>query len=413
MKLFRHAAKYTAAAALICSILAVGCGDTFRPIADPIFQPGGDPQNPDQVAVVHQNGVASGIVTLVNVSGDTNMGNFATGVNPGLTNYDFAHAGVFVPNTDSATVTAANGNTNVVTVALLPGSRPVATVAGPGSQYVLNTGTNSECPSSGSVGVVGVALALINNICVGPSPSFGVVISGRLYVLDRVANTVTVINAGTNAIIAVLNVGTAPVWATPSMDFNFLYVVNQGSASVSVINMTNASVATTIPTGGSSPVFGYMDRVLNRLYVVNRDSNNVSVFDASVSSAPVAMRAPIPVGPAPTTIATAGDGSKAYVGNTGSNTLTEIRSSNFATTDIVVGDDPAATVTWVAASRDGSKLYAATVEPNNLKNGTTIIRTSDNIRVAHMLAPQQDPNCNPSTTSCTLYRPVQVSGGRQ
>src|SRR5438128_6349739 len=73
-----------ALAAVVCSVIfSVGCGDTFRPIAIPIVQNGGQPQGTREAIVVSTAGAAAdGNTTHVNVSGDSNVGQVNVGRDP-------------------------------------------------------------------------------------------------------------------------------------------------------------------------------------------------------------------------------------------------------------------------------------------------------------------------------------------
>ena len=64
------------------TFLLAGCGDTYRPIAIPTLQPGGDPQIPRIAAVVSNNSGGPGATTQVDATGDTNIGNFPLASDP-------------------------------------------------------------------------------------------------------------------------------------------------------------------------------------------------------------------------------------------------------------------------------------------------------------------------------------------
>src|SRR6266478_7794940 len=82
----RYAAGFMA---IVLSVFfEAGCGDTFRPIALPIIQPGGQPQTQAN-AVVVSNPAAStppqnidGVTTHIDTTGDTNVGQVTVGRNP-------------------------------------------------------------------------------------------------------------------------------------------------------------------------------------------------------------------------------------------------------------------------------------------------------------------------------------------
>src|SRR3954466_11064453 len=70
------------AAIIIATVFAIGCGETFRPIATPIPEPGGDPANLRHAIVVNENGGSQGSASNIDTTGDTNVGNTTVGVGP-------------------------------------------------------------------------------------------------------------------------------------------------------------------------------------------------------------------------------------------------------------------------------------------------------------------------------------------
>jgi DNA-binding beta-propeller fold protein YncE len=401
------------AALLIAVLLGSGCNDVYRPIVKPILLPGGDPGNVDFVAVLSQN--PSGerdAVTFVNVSGDTNIGNRLVGPGAAWMSWDGNRTSIIVPNTSFDTVTEVSFSNSVVSTAtLFPGSQPVYSFSrSTTNSYVLNRGPNTDCPSSGSIGVLLTAgNSLQSNICVGPHPTFFTQTSdaARLIVLDDNLNQAWIINVVTNAIEAKLPVGTGPVYAVVSADNSTAYVLNKTSGDITVLNITSGVVRnTSISTNGSGPVFMALDSMRSRLYVSNQGSDSVSVFDIS-SVTPLQLHAPVNVGAgaSPVSLAVIADGSAVWVADTATNSVTRIDGNSFLTTQIPVTQVAGASVTWVAASVAGAKVYASFIEPTDLNNGVAIIRTTDNVIGATIAAPRQDvPSCDPSSATCNPIR---------
>jgi YVTN family beta-propeller protein len=358
------------------------------------------------------------MVTFINVSGDTNVGNRLVGPGASWIAWDGNRQSVIVPNTTQSTVSAATVNSTAVsTASLFPGSQPIFSFSRNAvNSYIINKGTNTDCPSSGSIGVLLTTNnSLQSNICVGPSPVFFTQTSDglRLIVLDNSLNEAWIINVATNAIEAKLAVGSSPVFALVSSDNSTVYVLNQGSNDITVLDLTNLVVKTaSIATNGNAPNYMALDNKRTRIYVSNQGSDSVSVFDISHLT-PVTLHAPVNLGAgaSPRAIAVIPDGSAIYVANTGSNSVTRINASSFATQQITVSPAPGAQVTWVASSINGQKVYATVIDPSDAQNGTAIIRTSDNLLVTTIPAPKQDLNCvSSSTVTCPLQRPSQVVG---
>src|SRR5207248_1129625 len=127
---------------LLLTLVAASCGETFRPIAQPVLGPQPDPAAFHFVISVNTNGSADpGSAERIDVSGDTAVGVFQTGVAP-------AHAALipngtklYVANPAEDTVSANNTSspTVVTTVTLPPGSHPVFVhTAENGNVYVAN-----------------------------------------------------------------------------------------------------------------------------------------------------------------------------------------------------------------------------------------------------------------------------------
>jgi len=434
--------KAAMAAMMGCGfILSLGCGDAYRPIATPITNPAGDPANVNYAAVANNNPyIAPGAfrpnkssVSLIDVSGDTNLGNVRMGV--GVTRLYFVGLSNTVAVADtgedavSFTSFASLGTTQeVATASLRAGSYPIALAPMPASYsktYSVNANPNSDCPASGSIGAIDLsAYVFLQDACVGPAPVYAVINSDQLkvWVLDA-SGVVYLVNTLSMTLKnpVPIAVGNNPVMALLSpLDGAYLYVLNQGDATITVIDAKLETVVTTVPTGGSGPTHMALDRNLNRLWVVNTASNSVSVFDISNPAAPVPWRAkpPVTVGSTPTSIGILPDGSKAYVANYGSNTVSVIDGNALTVSSIAVGANPALTthVNWVAVSSDGSRVYATTVMTDDTKNGTSIIHSGTGMVVATIPAPLQcNPDlgenctCIPSAQVCPLQRPVFVA----
>src|SRR5205814_2506164 len=74
---------FTALLGLSSLFFITGCGDTFRPIANPLPKPNPDPSELHIAVIIFSGGQgASGTSTQVNVAGDTITGQFPIGVDP-------------------------------------------------------------------------------------------------------------------------------------------------------------------------------------------------------------------------------------------------------------------------------------------------------------------------------------------
>ena len=128
--------------------------------------------------------------------------------------------------------------------------------------------------------------------------------------LWRLLGVATLITTGT----LVLTAGTASA-ATPAG--TYAYVTNTASATVSVVNTGTNSVIATVPVG-NEPVGIATDPGGTRVYVTNSSSNTVSVIDTATNT----VTATIAVGQRPQAVAVAPDSSRMYVANDGIATST-------------------------------------------------------------------------------------------
>ena len=89
--------------------------------------------------------------------------------------------------------------------------------------------------------------------------------------LNQGSNTVSVINATSNKVVATIPVGVHPVALTTD-DTDQMYVTNQGSNTVSVINATSNKVVATIPVGvhPSDTLYHKIYYTIHNIYVTNQ-----------------------------------------------------------------------------------------------------------------------------------------------
>jgi YVTN family beta-propeller protein len=418
MKVFRGTAFLLLAAFLL--LLELGCGDQYRPVANPIIGPGGQPQNVHFAYVVNYNLNGDGSTTTIDVSGDSVSWLQPMGV--GSIYEDLLSLnGLFIANSGNDTVSdfPAYSSGAVTTIGLLPGSHPLfLTSTENGTMYVLNSGFNSACPTTGSVSSISTITASVTNTaCVGLGPINMVQAAsgGQIFVLNQGDNmgqgSVTVLDPTTLDLVKTLNpgdgLGLNPVYATSSVDGSYIFVVAQGDGvhpgALDILTPgTTPAVAASVPLG-VKPTYSYLDPHLNRLYVTNKSDNTVSVFDASnvnvANSPPIpSLSPPVAVGTAPTGIVALQDGSRFYVANSGSNDVTVVSATSFAVLKTVaVGVGPI----FVAADPTSTKVYVA--NPGSFS--TSIIQTVNDTVSATIAAPAQDPAC---TASCALQQPMMV-----
>ena len=393
----RFKSKAAIAAFVLSVIFQIGCGDTFRPIAIPIIQPGGQPQSTREAVILSTGGSAvgspDGQTTHINVSGDTNAGQVSVGRDPiqvatlsggGLT-------AVVNRGEDSVSIypTLSPFSAQPPTfVSLVSGSAPVFAYSNvSGVAYIAESGTNKVAviSTSGNPTAVTAEVAVGNN----PVGLVGTTDATRVYVANKGSNSLSVIDTGTNKLLVPdITVGTAPVFLAVNTNGSRVFSVNNGG-TVSVIDTATNTVIDT-PSVGASPNFAYFDGVNNKLWVTNPGSNSVSVISADPNALPpfTVTTIALPGGCAPNpvsnflspTITVLADGSRAYVAGTACNSVIVINAlSNTVTKTIPVGTAPVA----IISSPDSTKVYTA----NNGSGNMSIIQTSNDAVVATLAAP--------------------------
>ncbi len=369
-------------AAALAWVLFTGCGDVYRPVANPILKPAGDPAQTHLALVVSSNGGGSGSATSIDISGDTNIGNFPVGHGAVFGAFSPSTAQALVANRDDDSVSLLSPSllgSLVTTITLPPGSAPVYLASTqPGFMFVANSGGNS-------VGVIALSLRSQQlSIPVGRTP---VALAqtpdtNTLYSVNRGDGTVSAISRVSDFVVATIPVGSSPVAAAMNSDGKTLYVANQGSGTISVIDVASNTVTATLPTGGSPRTMAF-DPHLRRLYVANTGSNTISVFSADFG---LTLLGTVTVGNAPTSIAPLADGSRVYVANSGcadpvnltgcsGNTVSVVDPLNLTVLrTITVGSTPVA----LAADPQSTRVVVANRDSNNISS----IRTSDDTVVA-------------------------------
>jgi len=409
-------------------LLMPGCENNYRPVANPVVGPGGQPQGTHYAYVVNYNPAGDGSTTQIDVSGDSITQVQTTGLGSNYESFLSTSAQlVFVTNGSNDTVSEFNiGLTGVVTTINLPlGSHPVVvTSTQSGFMYVLNSGANSVCPNSGSISTISVVtLAVSNTTCLSIQQSSGSYYygvdpiamvqaagGGRLYVINHGDNSVWVYDPLTQSIIATFTtkasgLGTNAVFLAPSADGSYIFVVTAGDGvnpgALDIISTSNYGVLPSVPLG-VNPRFAFFDPTLVRLYVTNSGSNSVSVFDASnvnvSGSPPIPLLATVTVGTNPVSVTALPDGSRFFVANSLSNNVNDVSASSFAVLNTIalpVGANPV----WIASEPTASKIFVAN------SSYTSVIQTVNDALSVNLSAPAQSPSC---TSSCPLQQPVMI-----
>jgi YVTN family beta-propeller protein len=155
----------------------------------------------------------------------------------------------------------------------------------------------------------------IATIPVGNNPT-GIAANSQkneVYVVNTGSNSLTVIDAEQNKVVAIIGLERTPYFVDVSSDGNRAYVANSNSNSVSVIDLGNRRVLRNISVG-QSPGLARVSRDGKIVVVAERLGNSVSVIDAERMQ----VRSSVAVCRQPTDLQILPDSGKAFVACSGS-----------------------------------------------------------------------------------------------
>ena len=165
----------------------------------------------------------------------------------------------------------------------------------------------------------------------------------------------TALPANPQTLLTTIATGSQPAALAINPRTNKLYVVNQNSNNVTVIDEVSGSTVA-VPVGGF-PVAVAVNPSTNKIYVVNQKSSSVTVIDGASNST-----SQVSTGTAPRALTINASTNKIYVANSVDNTVTVIDGTNNLTTTIGVGAGPAA----VGVNSLTNKVYVANVTGNSV-----------------------------------------------
>jgi YVTN family beta-propeller protein len=344
---------------LLLILLGVSCGDTYRPVAQPIPGPSPAPAPAGHIFVVSSNGSAPGntllgpgAVNRVDVSGDSVVSSTPSGLAPSHAALDSTGSRLYVANSAEDTVfstpTASSPQGTVIDLVQLcdtAGCPPITPVfvgstesnrmyvadVGNGTLSVIDTGSNTvvhtfavDPTKAGTPNPQPdrtsqpVALVELPN-------------GTKIYSANKGTNSVSSINTLDGTINRIIPLGAAPVWLVANPDNAHVYVLDS-AGTISVIDTVADAVVGSVSAGaaGANPNYLVYDKVFNRVYATDANSAQpaVALFDvagtpanpdstlvphaggrALIAAAPSACSST----PIPTAITVLGDGTRAYV----------------------------------------------------------------------------------------------------
>lgn len=221
----------------------------------------------------------------------------------------------------SATVTLTGVSEGVHSVVvsgtgILDRAIPVQVTDGEGSLRALTANF-----SGASVSSIDLDSGTTKNIAVGANPGEVVVSTdGRTaYAANQGSNTVSVIDVASGTVTATVAVGRIPAGLALTPDGRTLWVANYTDGTVQPVNTGTLTAGSPVAVG-DGPENMAITPDGGTLYVANIHDNTVSPVNLATKKAGTA----IPVGPRPFNVVAAPDGRRVYVSNSGGSTVTPI-----------------------------------------------------------------------------------------
>ncbi|HKD83890.1 MAG TPA: YncE family protein [Terriglobales bacterium] len=184
---------------------------------------------------------------------------------------------------------------------------------------------------------------------------------------NRVAEIVLLIivslPASSQTLISTIPVGTYPVAIAVNQVTNKIYIANQNSNNVTIIN--GATLSTSTISAGLAPDALVVNSVTNKVYIANANGNSVTVLDGTTN-----RTSTVTVGGYPIAIAANSTTNKIYAVNYYANTVTVIDGATNHTSTVNVGSHPVA----LAVNPVTNLIYVA----DSGSNDVTIINGANN-----------------------------------
>ena len=348
--------------AALLSIFLTSCGETFRPIAT-VVTPTLPAVQGSKTAVVITSPSGLGTATHYNLSGNTVSGQVAVGQGPVFAAFAGNAGRIYVANAADSTLSfyssiSPQTGTTTITLPSSPAPNPsyIETNLALGSIYVAYKGRDS-------VGVVNIGSNSQTAEIALPTGAAPVAMVStpdgkKIFTANSGTNDVSVIDSATNTVSTTLALAgcTDPEWFAIHPDGSYVYVVCKGSGNLFYINTATLATTDVAPVGlGAQPNFVHYDVNRKRLVVTNSGGNTVSVINEDPAT-PIATYhtvTTITVGSNPLSAAALPDGSKIYVGNSGSNSVTVIDSATLTVKTTVPVAGPAQ---YVKAAPDSTRV---------------------------------------------------------
>ena len=280
---------------------------------------------------------------------------------------------LFIANTGSGDVSIIDVASGTVTRTIPVGSRPLSPTQGTGSQYAPLDGllfvTNAGDETLSTIDLSTGQQVAEDGLGGSPtraavSPFLGV-INDMVYVSDTSDGTVTILDQERGGSAATVRVGSRPSTPVASVDGTALFVANNGSDSVSVIDTERSPtrITTTIPVGDgpTTPLLSPNGRIL---FVPATSGSSITAIDTST----LRVRGTYLTGRNPVSPALSPDAKTLVVPNSGNGTVSIINLTVQALpfpprTVTITPKIGRATASWSLSNEAGVTGYVVTALP--------------------------------------------------
>lgn len=240
------------------------------------------------------------------------------------------------------------------------------------NNYVPKWKSDNSLSGSSSIYIDDISSAynVKTNISTGTYPNSSTFDSynERIYIANESSNNISVIDTKSYKIIGTVSVGINPSDIVFDSNNNRIYVCNRDSDSVSVIETSTNTISSTISVG-NYPVGIEFDYENNYVYVSNQLDNKISVIDttSNVISATISITSP-------NSLSYNWNNNKLYVSGASDDVRVVDVSLNTITATISVGNDPQG----LEYDSINNRIYVT----NNLSNNVSVINSNTNVVIS-------------------------------
>jgi YVTN family beta-propeller protein len=367
---------------------------------------GAQPAFPGYIAqsgYVFLSNEGQGTLSILSESG-TLLTTIPVGTNPEGISYDNSNGDIYVADHNSDTVSVISPTTNTVAFTIGPSAQGESTY-GPYGMELDNATKNMYVGNEKGTNTASIVAGPLNGtagIDIGGTDPDGLTYdpdNGYIYISDQLSDAVGVLNGTTNQLV---NGFVNPI---PAQDYpgrstydhsnHEIYVVDMWSNNVTVISGSTNTVVTTIPVG-VNPVNAAFDPLNGDIYVSNRGSNNVTVISGSTNQVIANIGDILGAGG----IAYSSFNGYVYVGNEkGVNALTVINGTTIIGT---IGLSPGVSPNTIAVDPLSDELYVT----ENVSNSVSVV-----LPTTQIIVPSPTASHNPVDVGQSVTFTVSPIGG--